>query len=800
MARGISQEKPTVASGGRLVRTEISGALPLIPADDFVLFPHNSSTLHEIDALASSDIRLAYEGKLHIAVVGREKDSGNRGTGRLAKIGTEAVISHIVRTPTGQLAAVIRGIRRFRVDKISQSGKRKIALVTFIPDGPVRATTSHLAAVKVIRNLIVRFAQQSDVIGQELLSRITTCHDGSVLCDLIIPQLTLSFAEKIDLLHDSDVQKRMRAVNVLLRRELNLVKLSNQIRHKVKDEIDEIQRRQFLTHQLKAIKSELNEIDGIAADEIEELESAFSEIDLPISARSAVKQELDKLAGMPAGSPDYVVSFGYLNWLKEMPWHGKENKGVTRYPKISRAKIQLDRDHFGLDKVKERILDHLAVVSHKKKVAGQNLLLFGPPGVGKTSLAESIAKALGRPLARISLGGVKDEAEIRGHRRTYVGAMPGKIIQAIKQANSSSPVILLDEIDKLGREAGGGVEAALLEVVDPEQNRNFGDHFLNVPFDLSNVLFIATANDIDAISDPLKDRFEAVEVSSYTDAEKVAIARIHLIPKLRSELKLKNQEFSIDDEAVFGICRDYNREAGVRGLQRDLTTIGRKVVRRKMEGRFRGIKIKKSGLAQWLGRSRYIDEVLDVQLIPGVAVGLAYTSVGGEILYIESMSRFDESSRGRLNLTGSLGKVMQESAQTALTFLTGNASRLGISCHDLSKSEIHLHIPDGATPKDGPSAGLAIMFSLASLFLKRAIPGDVAVTGEVTLRGQVMPVGGIREKLLAAHRNRKSRIIIPRQNLADLEEIPKDVLAQLEIIPVDTMIQALEEVGLLGIQ
>ena len=553
-------------------------------------------------------------------------------------------------------------------------------------------------------------------------------------------------------------------------------------------------RRNFLYEQIAAIKKELGDPED-EADEIEELHKAIEKLELPDATRKVVDKEIDRLELMTPNAPEYLVSWTYINWIKDLPWSAATEEEKLSLADLSQAKKVINSSHYGLDKVKERILEYLAVVKHKGNISGQILLLSGPPGVGKTSLARAIAESLGRPFAKIALGGVKDEAEIRGHRKTYIGAMPGKIIQAIKEAGSNQAVILLDEIDKVGSQTPGlgDLSSALLEVLDPEQNKVFTDHYLAVPFDLSKVIFICTANTTYHIPEPLLDRMDTLNIPGYTPQEKMMIAKEHIIPDLRKELKLSTRQLNLSDSIIKLVINHYTREAGVRQLKREFETLGRKVVSSIVHKKSvaNSLKITRNNLMDQLGPPKFLDEPKDKALMPGVSIGLAYTSVGGDILYIESRKVTSSSGKGRLLLTGSLGKVMQESAQTCLSFILAHAEELGLKQKEIEESDIHLHFPDGATPKDGPSAGNAILSALVSLLKDKPIESTFAMTGEITLRGQVLPVGGIKEKLLAAHRYGKRKIIIPWSNWLDLDDLPKEVTKDLSIYPVKNMMDVL---------
>lgn len=765
--------------------------LPVVPLVGHVLLPQHSLPVSEIPGFGVRALAKAVQEGSALAVIPIDEPE-SIGELRCPIIATQAVVAELLRLPDGDVGAVLKGERRMRVVRLYKKRSQWMAECQPLATGLGRRSTQALALAKTLRQHIQRFLKTDADIAPEARQSLLLQDDAAVLADLVAPYLSLSWEEKRAVLQAVAVGERVRRVLSALKRELNLQKLTSDIHDQVRGDLSEEQRRIYLKEQIAAIKRELGELDE-AADVVEQFEQAFEELDLPALAREAVWEEIDRLNLSAPGSPEYIVAHSYLTMMRDLPWRSEP----PATPDLSKASRTLNQDHFGLDDVKQRILEYLAVMKHKGDLPGQILLLNGPPGVGKTSLARSIADALGRPFVRISLGGVRDEAEVRGHRRTYIGSMPGKIIQATKQAKTQYSVILLDEIDKVGGDQAG-VAAALLEVLDREQNQSFLDHYLAVPFDISKVMFIATANNAENILEPLRDRMEMVDVASYTDREKVAITRKHIIPSIRKEFDLTAPQFRLDDKTIQYVMRHYTHEAGVRQLKREVQRLARKVVLKVVTQRGRKTypRFRPEDIPQWLGVPRYIEEPRDKVLPPGVAIGLAYTSVGGEILYVETSAAPHVGGKGSYKLTGHAGKVMQESAQAVLSYIAQNALSLGISDKALQEADIHIHLPDGGTPKDGPSAGIAIMCAVTSAMKGKALPSTLAMTGEVTLRGQVLPVGGIREKMLAAYRYGKKTVLYPAANQRDLMEVPEEVRAKLKLIPVQTMAEVLRYVGL----
>ncbi|MGB6032751.1 MAG: endopeptidase La, partial [Bacteroidota bacterium] len=618
-----------------------------------------------------------------------------------------------------------------------------------------------------VKNLFKKASELSPNLGDEQLSIILNMDKPEVLVDLVASMSPLSVEEKQQVLEAPEFRLRLDRLTLLLTKLVQTLELGSKIQSEVQDGISKTQREYYLREQMRAIKKELGEDEENV--EMAELRKRIDEARLPADALKVANKELKRLSQMNQAAAEYTVSRSYLEWILDLPWSQSTEDNLH----IAKAREVLERDHFGLDKVKRRILEYLAVRKLKKDMKGPIIVFVGPPGVGKTSLGRSIANALGRKFVRISLGGVHDEAEIRGHRRTYIGALPGRIIQGLKKAGSNNPVFMLDEIDKIGQDFRGDPSSALLEVLDPEQNYSFSDHYLEIPFDLSKVMFIATANMIEPIPPALRDRMELIEIPSYVENEKLHIARRFLLPKQAREHGLDGEQLEVSDEALLRVISDYTREAGVRNLERNIAAIARGVAREIAEGKTESAAVAPDSLSKYLGQQKYFPDAAERINRPGVAVGLAWTPVGGDILFIEA-TRME--GRGRLILTGQLGDVMKESAQAALSFIASHAKALGIAPDFRSDTDIHVHVPAGAVPKDGPSAGVTILTALTSLLTGRIVRNDLAMTGEITLRGAVLPIGGVKEKVLAAHRAGLKTVILPERNKLDLEEIPRSLL------------------------
>lgn len=757
-----------------------------------IVFPSGQATLASDDLDLPSRLWLRKsqnlqkakrDGFVFISLTERDARSPD-----FCQVGIEAKLVKSLNLDNGEKGYLVRGVRRMLVASLARKEDGGYHSVVKPVESSVRVssrrTLRQISSLRASLAKLLKLNENIDSKTRVLLSSSTA--DPHRLCDLIAPHLTMTYEEQLPLLSLPQLTARLALVSKYLNREIELLKYSSGIQKQVEEQITAAERANFIREQIKTLQDELADLDEHSS-EVKNLTNAVQRADLPPRVREIVFSELEKIDLAPYGSSEYMISHQYLSWLKDLPWQSEP----FVLPDLAKAARILNKNHFGLSAIKERILEHLAVIIHKKKIEGQILLFVGPPGVGKTSLVKSIADALQRKMVKISLGGMKEEIEIRGLRRTYVGAMPGRIIQAIKQVGDSSAVILLDELDKLGNSAKhNDVQAALLEVLDYQQNKSFKDLYLDVPFDLSGILFVATANDSSTIPAPLLSRMEVVELSSYSDQEKIKIAQKHLLPQVRKKLHITPHRFNFDQQALLAIIKNYTQEAGVRQLQRKLEDIGRKVIRQHIASRQEiPAALDRESIGKHLGKPLYHDEPNDLSLPPGVAVGLACTAFGGEIMYVETMRMVDKN--GGLLLTGLPGKVMQESAAMARSIITALAEELGIEAARLENSRLHVHLPDGSTPKDGPSAGLAVLLALTGLLTCRKIKASLAVSGEITLRGQVLPVGGIKEKMLAAFRYRKKEIILPRANLRDLLEVPDEVLRALSFYPVATLREAL---------
>jgi ATP-dependent Lon protease len=701
----------------------------------------------------------------------------------LYTIGTIATIMKMVKMVDGSQRVVVQGLCRFKLIEFNQKEPHLTARV--LPIFEEYQKDMEVDAMYInLKNLYKKAIDMAPYLSSELTQIATKIENPGNLADLIASTINIGVTEKQEILEKIDLKERLKKVTMLLNREVETLELSSRIQSHVKEGIDKTQREYYLREQLKAIQKELGETDD-RLQEMDEIRKKITDAMMPPDVQKVAEKELDRLSKMSTMSAEYTVSRTYLDWLTEVPWSVSTDDNLD----IKEANKILDEDHYDLAKVKKRILEYLAVRKLKADMKGPILCFVGPPGVGKTSLGKSIARALGRKFMRMSLGGIRDEAEIRGHRRTYVGALPGRIIQGIKKAGSNNPIFMLDEVDKIGMDFRGDPSSALLEVLDPEQNFSFSDHYLEVPFDLSKVMFIATANQLDPIPPALKDRMEVLELPGYTEEEKLMIAKQFLIPKERTEHGLTEELIEFEDEAVKVVIRSHTKESGVRNLERELATICRGVARGVAEGEMEKKIITAESIHGYLGPIKYFSEIAARTKYSGVATGLAWTPTGGDILFIESTKM---RGKGGLTLTGQLGDVMKESAQAALSYIRSKASDFNIAEETFEKNDLHIHVPAGAIPKDGPSAGVTMLVSLVSLLTDKHVRNDVAMTGEITLRGLVLPVGGIKEKVLAAKRAGINIVALPKMNEKDLEEVPESIKENMQFKFIEKMEEAVE--------
>lgn len=763
---------------------QIPKELGIIPIKGGVVFPDQIVPLIiHTQKLAKLIDEILTTNKLAGALTQRNPEVEEPTPEQVYKIGCVIQINKMLRFPDGTIRLLIKGLKRFKVNEFVQTEpylKAKIDIIS----AEYKKTMALEAQMRNIVTMFQHLISLAPYLPDELGAFILNIDDPNRLADFVISYTNFDFYEKQTLLQIIDTKARFVKLIPMLQKEISILELGVKIRSQVKNELDKGQREFYLREQLKAIQKELGEGDEHTR-EIEELKKKILSAKMPEQTEKATLKELDRLSKIPSQAAEYTVVRTYIDWLIAIPW----SKSTKDNLDIKRAQRILDEDHYDLKKVKERILEYLAVKKLKPDSKGTILCFIGPPGVGKTSLGKSIARALGRKFIRISLGGIRDEAEIRGHRRTYVGALPGRIIQLIKTCGTNNPVFMLDEIDKVGTDFRGDPSSALLEVLDPEQNNAFSDHYLEVPFDLSNVIFIATGNIVDPVIPALKDRMEIIELPGYILEEKIEIANRYLIPRRISESGLKSSNISFNNDALKIIIANYTKEAGVRNLERTIGSICRKVAKRIAEGKRRAVKITAKNISKFLGPSKTYSEVAARKGEIGVATGLAWTPFGGEILFIESIRM--KGKKG-LILTGLLGDVMKESCQASLSYLKTKLASWNISEELLKDNDIHIHIPSGAIPKDGPSAGLAVVMSLASLLQSEPINPKIAFSGEITLTGRVLPVGGIKEKVIAAKRAGIEKIILPKENEKDLSEIPENVRAGLSFDFVSTVEQALK--------
>ncbi len=765
---------------------ELPDALPVLPLRETVAYPDTLSPLgvgQERSIKLVDDVLAA--NRMLVMVASREPEDETPGPDQLYDVGVVGVVTRMLKVPDGSIRILVQGTQRVRIGDYVAEEPYLVARIDELPD-EVEDSPELEALTRNVQKTFSEIIEQIPYLPEELQLAVANVDDPSALSHLIAGALRIPTAEKEELLEEVDVGKRLRMIAKILARELEVIQLGSQIQSEVQESIDKGQREFFLREQMKAIQAELGEADEQQA-EIDELRERIEAAELPEHALKSAERELGRLEKLPPAAAEYGVIRTYLEWLVELPWNEQTEDDLD----IENAREVLDEDHYDMEKIKDRILEYLAVRKLNPDSPGPILCFVGPPGVGKTSLGKSIARALGRNFERISVGGGRDEAEIRGHRRTYVGAMPGTIIRALRDAGSKNPVFMIDEIDKMGSDFRGDPSSAMLEVLDPAQNSTFRDNYMDLPVDLSEVLFIATANVLDTIPGPLRDRMEMIPLAGYTTDEKMHIARKYLVPRQIEANGLKPGQIEFTDPALTAIIEEYTREAGVRNLEREIGTVCRKVARDFAEKDGKGKKVKVSGkkARALLGRQKFFAESRRRTRVPGVATGLAWTPTGGDVLFVEATAM---PGTGRLVITGQLGDVMKESAQAALSFVRANASLVAPEVAEewFAEHDIHIHVPAGAVPKDGPSAGVAMTVALVSLVTGRPVRNDVAMTGEVTLTGQVLPIGGVKEKSLAAQRAGIKLVILPERNEGDVEEIPEHERAELDFAYVDTVGEA----------
>lgn len=763
---------------------KIGEELSVLPIKGRVVFPYI------IDPLVVTEQKYArlidetlMEGKIIGLFAQKSSAVEHPSTEDIYKVGTAASILKMLRFPDGSVRFLVQGLSRVRIKNFVQTDPYPVAKIEVIEE-KVERNVELEALIRNVLDLLKKMVDLAPYLSEELQISAINTEDPSRLADLIASNLNINVAQKQQLLETFDTKERLRKVLSHINREMEVLELSRRIQSQAASELGKTQKEYILREQLKAIQKELGEADERTA-ELDEFKRKIKEAKMLPEALDAAKKELDRLSKMNPAAAEYTVSRTYLDWLVSLPW----SKSTQDVLDIKKVKKILDEDHYDLEKVKERILEYLAVRKLKQDMKGPILCFVGPPGVGKTSLGISIARAMGRKFNRISLGGMRDEAEIRGHRRTYIGALPGRIIQGIRRAGSNNPVFMLDEVDKIGQDFRGDPASALLEVLDPEQNNTFSDHYLDVSFDLSKVMFITTANILDPIPRVLRDRMETIELPGYTDLEKLQIAKRHLVPKELKNHGLGPENLMFQDKALRKIATDYTREAGLRNLDREIATICRKVAKMVASGNKKKVEVTPKNLGKFLGPIKFFQEMVQRTPQIGVVPGVAWTQTGGDLMFVEATKMKGKKS---LTLTGHLGEVMKESAQTALSYVRSTSKRLGIEEDFFEKYDIHVHVPAGAIPKDGPSAGITMATAIASLLIEEPVKPKLAMTGELTLRGEILPIGGLKEKTLAAYRAGVETLILPKENQKDMVEIPDEIKKKIKFTFVKTMDEVLK--------
>ncbi len=767
-------EEPA-GQGPEQAKLDIPAVLPVLPVRDIVVFNYMILPLFVGRDKSVAAVDAALNSNRYILILTQKDEKVDEPSPEdLHTTGTVGMIMRMLKMPDGRLKVLVQGLTRARVRDFTKTDPHMEALAEVLEEAEVKDVgVSEEALMRAAREQSEKILSLRGISATDIMSVLNSVNEPGRLADLIASNLRMKVDEAQMILETLDPMQRLGLVNSQLNKEVEVASMQHKIQSMAKEGMDKAQKDFFLREQMKAIRKELGEGQE-ESEELDELRKAIEKAGLPKDVKAEADKQMRRLSSMHPDSSEATVIRTYLDWFTELPWKKMSKDRLD----IKQAHAFLQEDHYGLDKVKERILEYLSVRKLNPKMKGPILCFVGPPGVGKTSLGRSIARSLGRKFVRMSLGGMRDEAEIRGHRRTYIGAMPGRIIQSIKSAGTKNPVIMMDEIDKVGSDYRGDPTSALLEVLDPEQNFSFQDHYLGVPFDLSKVMFICTANMLDTIPGPLLDRMEVIRIPGYTEQEKVKIARKYLLPRQVKENGLKKNDMEMTDQVLAKVIGEYTREAGLRNLEREVGTVCRKLARKKAEGEKGPFKVTAKLLPKLLGIPRYIEEEKERELPPGVAVGLAWTPVGGEILHIEVTTM---PGKGQLIMTGKLGEVMKESAQAALSYARAKSDKLGIDPAFLEKRDIHIHIPAGATPKDGPSAGVTLVTALISALTNTPICNDIAMTGEISLRGRVLPVGGIKEKILAAVSAGMKRVLIPARNEKDLADIPADLRGKIKV-------------------
>jgi len=774
----IAQPGEDGAGGGEL---ELPPALPVLPLRDSVPFPDTLTPLAIGQERSVKLVNDVLAGNRMLVMVGsKDPEAENPGPDQIYRVGVAGFVARMLKVPDGTLRILVQGGRRVELTGFAATEPYMVARIEPRPD-VIEEGPELEALTRNVQGTFSQIIAEVPYLPEELQLAVTNLEDPGELAHMIAGSLRISTEEKQELLEELDVAKRLRRLAELLAHELELISIGSRIQSQVQSEMEKGQREYFLRQQLKAIQDELGEVDEQTA-EANELREQIEAAGLPEQAMKAAERELDRLEKLPPQAAEHGVIRTYLEWIASLPWSKSTDDDLD----LKKARRVLNRDHYDIDKVKERILEFLAVRKLKPDAPSSVLCFVGPPGVGKTSLGRSIADAMGRKFERISVGGVRDESEIRGHRRTYIGAMPGTIVRALRDAESNNPVLMIDEIDKMGADFRGDPASAMLEVLDPQQNSSFRDHYLDLPFDLSRVLFITTANQLETVPPPLRDRMEIIQLAGYTEDEKVQIAKRYLAPRQLEQHGLSKDKLVFEDDALRELIDGYTREAGVRELERQIGAICRKVARDHAEGKTRKRTIRKRQARELLGQRKYISDVRRRTDHPGVATGLAWTPVGGDVLFVEATAY---PGKGQLHITGMLGDVMKESAAAAMSWVKGRLDGAGPTM----ENDVHVHVPAGAIPKDGPSAGITMATALYSLFTNRPVRADTAMTGEITLTGKVLPIGGLKEKALAAQRAGIKRVIAPKLNQADTEDFPPNLLKDVEFIWVDSIEKVLRE-------